>query len=567
LPRELLGQVLTALKAEKERRRKSETARFTKWRADPVGFVNTVLLGFLWSKQRQICESVLRNRRTAVPSCHDVGKSAIAGRVCAWWLSVHEPGEAFVVTLAPTYHQVRGILWREINRVHGAGGLPGHTNQTEWWIGGELVGFGRSPKDTDPTAIQGIHAPKVLVVVDEGCGVGKELIDAADTLIANEDSRILIIGNPDDPNTEFAEVCKPGSGWNVIPISAFDSPNFTGEEVPEFLRPLLISKTWVAEKLKKWGEQSPLYQSKVLGKFPEQSTDSLIPISALNAAKSRELPPGDPNELGVDVARFGGDSTVIINRQGPRAKRVAKDQNRDLMHVVGMVIRSIKETGARAVKIDDIGLGGGVTDRLRELKYSSKPDDAEAKAVLANVEIVPINVGEAPGTNLADERFKNLRAELSWGMRTRFIDGSIALEGDNDDLLSQAAQIKYKYTSSGEIQIEAKADMKKRTKGVSPDDWDALVLAFAKPQFAGAGVFEFYKIEAQKLQDQKAQSSSPAIAAKSGVALRMPAGISNISGLDGRSYLVGIGSLVTVHPDDVNALVAIGAERMLTTPP
>ena len=315
-----------------------------------------MLLGFLWSKQREICESVRRNRRTAVPSCHDVGKSAVAGRICAWWLSVHQPGEAFVVTLAPTYHQVRGILWREINRVHTAGALPGHTNQTEWWICDELVGFGRSPKDTDPTAIQGIHAPKVLVVIDEGCGVGKELIDAADTLIANEDSRLLIIGNPDDPNTEFAELCKPGSGCHVIPISAFDSPNFTGETVPDFLRPLLISRTWVAEKLKKWGEQSPLYQSKVLGKFPEQSTDSLIPISALNAAKTRELPDGEPNELGVDVARFGGDSTVIYNRQGPRARRVAKDQNRDLMHVVGMVVRAIKETGACAVKIDDIGL-------------------------------------------------------------------------------------------------------------------------------------------------------------------------------------------------------------------
>src|SRR5579864_1857273 len=322
-----------------EGQRAGLTKRFTRWARDPIGFICDGLGGVLWSKQREICESIVENRRTAVRSCHDVGKTALAARIAAWWLCVHPPGEAFVVTLAPTGHQVKALLWREMARVHRAGGLPGRMNQTEWYMSDELVAFGRSPKDTDPRAIQGIHVKYVFVINDEACGIAHALWDAEDSLIANEDSRILAIGNPDDPNTRFGTVCKPGSGWNVIGISAFESPNFTDEMIPEWLKPLLISKTWVAEKLKSWGETSPLYQSKVLGKFPEQSTDSLIPLSASYAAKARQLEPGDENELGVDVARFGGDHTVIMHRRGDVARRLVKDHNRDLMYVVGLVVR------------------------------------------------------------------------------------------------------------------------------------------------------------------------------------------------------------------------------------
>lgn len=518
-----------------------------------MAFVQEVLLGFLWSKQKEICESVRANRRTAVPSCHDVGKSAIAGRIAAWWLASHEPGEAFVVTLAPTFHQVRGILWREINRVHRAGGLPGKMNTTEWWLGEELVGFGRSPKDTDPTSIQGIHARYVLVIFDEACGIARALWDAADSLIANDDSRFLAIGNPDDPGTMFGDVCRPGSGWNVIHLDAFSSPNFTGEQVPDWLRPLLVSKVWVAEKKKSWGEQSPIYTSKVLGRFPEQSTDSLVPVSALTAALERELAEGEENDLGVDVARFGNDHSVIYHRRGMVAKRLRKLAKRDTMEVTGHVVDCVRETGARRVKVDDIGLGGGVTDRLRELLREGK--------LPPGTEIVAVNVAEAPATDLMDERFKNLRAELNWNMRVRFIDGKIALLGNNDDLCAQAGQIKYKFTSSGEIIIEKKEDMKKRTGGVSPDDWDALVLAFAEPQFAGAGILEFYRRQAEDKTRRETLATAPKVVtvteAGGGVRFRAPPGTSTLYGMSGRRYDPDAEGCFVVLPDDAPPLRAL----------
>lgn len=426
------------------------------------------------------------NRRTAVRSCHDVGKDWIAAQLGAWWLSCNDPGEAFLVTLAPTHHQVRGILWREINRAHAAGSLPGRVNQTEWWHGNELVGFGRSPADTDPTAIQGIHARKVFVVLDEACGISKELIDAADSLIANEDSRMLAIGNPDDPSTEFKRLCDPGSGWNVIGISVFESPNFTDEYIPDAIRPLLVSRTWVEEKRQSWGEDSMLWTSKVLGKFPEQSADSLIPAEALTKAHERfaAAVEGQPHDLGIDVARMGNDKTVFCRRKGWKVWFDHSHTKRDLMETVGEVIRACKRDKPYRIKIDDAGLGGGVTDRLRELQRTG--DDGGA---LRGVKIIPVNVGEGAEDDLPpwhpdrppNERFKNLRARLNWAVREMLTDpdAKLAIQPDQE-FDSQVMQVKYKPLSTGEIFIEKKEDMKKRTKGVSPDKWDAFVLAVAE---------------------------------------------------------------------------------------
>jgi hypothetical protein len=85
----------------------------------------------------------------------------------------------------------------------------------------------------------------------------------------NIDARVVAVGNPDDPASHFATICKPGSGWHVETISAFDTPAYTGEKVPDDLLPLLVSPEWVEERKLRWGVTSPIYQSKVLGEFPD----------------------------------------------------------------------------------------------------------------------------------------------------------------------------------------------------------------------------------------------------------------------------------------------------------
>lgn len=456
----------------------AEHCKFEKYLNNPGGFISEVLNEHLWSRQLQIAEAVRDHRRVAVPSCHDVGKSFIASRIAAWWVASHPPGEAFVVTTAPTAPQVRAILWREINRAHARGRLPGHTNQTEWFLGKELVAFGRKPADMDMTAFQGIHARFVLVIIDEACGVPKLLWDAADTLITNDGSRLMAIGNPDDPSSHFAEVCKPGSGFNILPISAFESPNFTDEPVPEDLRPLLVGRTWVEEKRKSWGEASPLWIAKVMGQFPEMGDDSLFNMRMLKEASVRELEDGTRTELGVDVARFGNDETVIYLRRGQVYYLHKTLRKNDLMSVCGAIVLAIKATGARAVKVDDIGLGGGVTDRLKEIvrEERAKPHSQRNEA-LANCKIYGVNVGKAASSKKSDEKFLNLRAELYWNLRVLVNDGECQFPED-EMTLNQLAATKYEIDSKGRIRIEGKEDMKDRGL-VSPDRADAIMLCAA----------------------------------------------------------------------------------------
>ncbi len=350
-----------------------EPPRASRYLTDPVGWTRDRLGEFLWSKQRQIAESVRDNRRTAVRSCHSAGKSRIASRIASWWIDVHPPGEAFVVSTAPTYPQVHAILWEEIrNAAKSASAkgdpLPGRVLQSDVWKldDGTLVGWGRKPADTDEHGFHGIHRRYVLALIDEACGVPRQLWTAVEAITTGPGCRILAIGNPDDPNTEFGDVCKPGSGWNTIGISAFDTPNFTDEDVPEDLRPLLLDRDWVEDKRKRWGDESPRYTSKILGQFPEIGIDTLFPPSLIEAAQARTLDPVGRTALGVDVARYGTDRTVIYVRRGGVLRLHVESSKEPTTATTGRAIAARRETGADEIRVDGVGVGAGVVDQLAE---------------------------------------------------------------------------------------------------------------------------------------------------------------------------------------------------------
>ncbi|MFI1194069.1 hypothetical protein ACH4T9_12540 [Micromonospora sp. NPDC020750] len=450
-----------------------EPAPVSPYLTDPVGWVNNELGEHLWSKQRDIAASVVSHRRTAVKSCHNAGKSFLASRIAAWWIATHPPGEAFVASTAPSYPQVHAILWEEIRKAARASArkgntVPGRVLQSDEWKldDGTLVGWGRKPADTDEHGFQGIHRRYVLVILDEACGIPRQLWTAVEAITTNRDCRILAIGNPDDPSTEFADVCKPGSGWNVIRISAFDTPNFTDEPFPENLRPLMLDPDWVEDK-KRWGVDSPRYISKVLGEFPEIGEDVLISPAAIEAARQRSLPAEGRGILGVDVARFGSDRTVIYLRRGPVARMIGEYSKQPTTETTGRVVAAKKETGADEIRVDGVGVGAGVVDQLTEQGYG----------------VLDMQAGAAATDR---ERFLNARAEWYWALKTRFEDDDIDLDPADDDLAAQLGAIKYRYTSRGQIQIESKDDMRKRGMP-SPDRADALMLTATAP--AGADLF------------------------------------------------------------------------------
>jgi len=442
---------------------------------DPVRWMQTRIHAFLWSTQQDIAHAVRDHRRVAVHSCFESGKSWLAARLVAWWLDTHTPGEAFVVTTATTGQQVRAILWREIGRAHRDGKLAGRLNQTEWWLNDEMVAFGRKPADYDPAAFQGIHARYVLVVIDEAAGVPETIFRAAAGLTANEHSRILAIGNPDDPQSYFATICAPGSGWHVIGIDAFQTPNFTGEEIPEALHDLLISPTYAKELADEVGEESPVYVAKVRGQFPEDATDGVVPLSWVRQCQRLEVEwtPEQllPIELGVDVGA-GGDETVIRERTGAVAGRTWRKRTPDWADSVGLILDAIVTTGATAVKVDTIGIGWGVVGRLQELRGEQKHQ----------AQIVPVNVGEASRDTT---KWPKLRDQLWWEVG-RELTRSHAWDLRAVDEVTVAQLIAPTYTvdSANRVKVERKEDTKKRLKR-SPDDADALLLAYYGTPGAG----------------------------------------------------------------------------------
>ena len=442
----------------------STRTRRKSYLTDPDAWARDKLGAFLWSKQREIVQSVVFNRRTAVRSSHGPGKSFIAGMLAAWWIDTHPAGEAMVVTTAPTHRQVHGILWEEIRKQHRKGDLPGRVLMTDqWYLGDSLIGEGRKPADHDDDGFQGTHRRYVLVILDEACGVPENLYTGAESITTNEHCRILAIGNPDDPTSPFHDACKPNSGWNVIGISTFDTPNFTGEEIPESLVDLLPSRTWQEGRLKKWGADSPLYISKVLGQFPESSEDTLIPLSWVVRAQNREIVPRrfDESKMGLDVARFGSDRTVAYHNHGGRVRLVMDVGKQKTTETAGRVANLWKELRTSDINVDGVGVGGGVVDMLEEDGY-------------------PVNDMQAGGGSSAPTKFLNARAEWYWNLRVMFERDEIDLDPEDEDLASQLSSIKFHHTRRGQVQIESKDEMKKRGMP-SPDRADAVMLAVNEP--------------------------------------------------------------------------------------
>lgn len=440
---------------------------------DPVWWVRDVLGHDPWSKQTEILESVRDNTTTAVKSCHGAGKSFCAADVALWYLYTHRP--SIVLTTAPTDRQVKGILWKEIRKSFQRAKYPlgGDILTQELKLDADWFAWGFTAPDYDPDRFQGFHEIHILVVVDEASGVSEEIFEGIDGVLTSEHARLLLIGNPTNPSGKFAKAFKT-PGVSKISISAFDTPNFTEFGITEqdifdntwqekitgdLPAPYLVTPQWVTDRYRDWTPKSPLYIAKVNARFPEAGNDTLIPLYLVEAAVDRHLPLSSPSELGVDVARFGSDETVIIHRAGPVARVIKTMPMSSTMEVAGVVIDALRTTGATTAKIDAVGIGAGTYDRLAE-------------------QGIPAEEMQSGAASSDPERFANARAEWWWGLRLRFEMGDIDIEND-EMLVSQLANIKYKINSRGQTIIESKEDMKKR--GVSsPDRADTLMLAFAK---------------------------------------------------------------------------------------
>jgi phage terminase large subunit len=434
---------------------------FRRYRDDPIVFIEEVLGVHLYSRQREIVEAVRDHERVAVKSGNATGKTVSAACTMLAWLA-GEPGSVIVSTSA-TEAQLKRVLWREVRRrFRAASGFFAGAVVTETgihlrddWL---AVGFSTHT----PEAMQGIHARRVLVVVDEASGVEEANFDAIEGLLAGGDARVLMIGNPLRTSGTFYDAFHSRRDeWHCITVDAFSTPNFTGEEVPRTLQKNLVSRRWV-ERLEKRSPGGSEYLVKVLAEFPAQADDTVVARTDLEQAQAQTSEPGLPLVIGVDVARFGGDQTVLAVREGHRIRVAKVSAGRDLMWTTGAVLdlaRSLHEANGRKPRIvvDDVGLGGGVTDCLREI--------GEYKVIAFN-----------GGGKASSRDAVNRRSEL-WLLGGEVMP-LLDLDAGDDELAQDLLAPTFSFASDGARMVEQKSSTRKRLRR-SPDRADAVLLTLA----------------------------------------------------------------------------------------
>lgn len=429
-------------------------------RHDPVFFGRKVLGGeTAWQRQIQILRALQTHPRVAVRSGHGVGKTWTAARAALWFLFSYP--HSIVLTTAPTQRQVKSILWAEIRRQARAARLA---------LGGELTGtrltladdwFALGLATDDPARFQGYHAEHLLLIFDEAPGVTEEIYEAARGVLTSHHARVLLIGNPTVPSGPFYEAFRSPE-WHTLHIPCTACPNVTKRRA---IYPKLVTAPWVETQAREWGRESMAYRARVLGEFPEESDARLTPLAWVHAAqeRARRLPPSAELCMGVDVARYGVDRTVLLVADRHAVREVLTASGLSTMETAGRVIATARRHGIppARIAIDDTGVGGGVTDRLREQGMAVAAVQAAGAARSAN--------------------FVNRRAELFWAVREALgpdAEHPLALPARFDQLAQELTAIAYGFTSAGRIQVEGKEAIRARL-GRSPDQADALALAFA----------------------------------------------------------------------------------------
>lgn len=421
---------------------------------------------YLWDKLIELNSLIATYRRVIVPSGHGVGKTWDIAHIALWFLFCFYPAK--VITTAPTWTQVEKLLWSEISKAYNTSqvALGGRLLTTDLKIEEDWFAIGFSTRgraaerEYGAPRFQGFHSENLLVLLDEGPGVEHEIWTSIETLITGVNNKIVAIGNPTSPTGDFYEACKSPL-WKKLTISSFDHPNVKENRI---IVPGAVTRDWIEERRLDWGEDSPLWVSKVLGEFPAEGTDTLIPLTWVEACVGLDLRKYDeddkiidtPKRLGVDVARYGDDKTVLCQIFARMVQPFESVSKKDTNWTIGRVKVLNIENSFDEIGVDDTGVGGGVTDGLED----------------SGIDVNAENFGSSA---IEDDKFENRRAELFWVLREDIKNKSISLP-DDKELVNQLCSIKFSYTRKGKIKIESKDEMKKRGLK-SPDKADALAIA------------------------------------------------------------------------------------------
>lgn len=466
--------------------------------SEPVYFVEDVIRAKPDPNQRNILRSLRDYPMTSVRSGHGIGKSAVEAWAVIWFLCTREFPK--IPCTAPTEHQLMDVLWAEISKwMRNNPALKGDLiwtkeklymkNYPEEW-------FAVPRTATSPEALQGFHADHVLYIIDEASGVSDKVFEPVLGAMTGEDAKLLMMGNPTRLTGFFYDSHhKNREEYNAIHVDGRDS--------------LHVSKKFVDQIIKMFGEDSDVFRVRVAGQFPKSIPDSLIAMEWCEAAA--KLPTASAGfsriDIGIDVARYGDDDSVLYPLGDKKASLPFEIYHHNrTTEISGYAVMMVKRLALEElvnvirVKVDCDGLGVGVYDNLYDLKEQIAedvwrercrragldPDDlAQASACRdiqqLDLEILESHFGGAGGKVDEDDPVEYSNSTgLMWGkVRKCLKDGRLQLP-DDDALFAQLSNRKYRVNKDGKIELERKEDMKKRGLS-SPDIADALAMALYDP--------------------------------------------------------------------------------------
>ena len=454
-------------------RRRFFKERIPLYQKDPILFAKEVLKFMPDAWQQEALKDLAGTPKVAIKSGQGVGKTSMEAVALLWFLTCFPYPR--VVATAPTKQQLHDVLWSEVAKWQERSPLLKFilkwTKTYIYMVGHEKRWFATARTATKPENMQGFHEDNMLFIIDEASGVADPIMEAILGTLSGENNKLLMCGNPTRTSGAFFDAFNSDRAlYKCHTVSSADSPRTNKKNIESLIR--------------KYGRDSNVALVRIFGEFPKQEDDVFIMLSSIEQCGSKvyELPEGKGMPyiiFGVDVARFGDDETIIYRNVKGKLKMVVRRNGQDLMATVGDVVtqyrKVIKEfpeyKGQIFANIDDTGLGGGVTDRLKEVKREQN---------LHRLSIIPINAAEKIDTDTkegkeAAEYYNNLTTHMWAVLRDLLENKEIEIE-DEADTFAQLSIRKYFMTSSGKLELESKKEIKKR--GVhSPDRADAVALS------------------------------------------------------------------------------------------
>ena len=466
--------------ASRTLRKKFFKKRLPTYKKNPVVFAKEVLLFEPDDWQKDALMDLAEYPKVAIKSGQGVGKTGMEAVALLWFLCCH-PYPRIVAT-APTKQQLHDVLWSEVSKwmskSHLLSDILKWTKTYIYMVGNEKRWFAVARTATKPENMQGFHEDNMLFIVDEASGVADPIMEAILGTLSGKNNKLLMCGNPTRTSGTFYDAFYADREiYRHHTVSSLSSKRTNKQNIESLIR--------------KYGKDSNVVLVRVYGEFPKQENDMFIALALVEHCCMLDLPEDIPIKrisFGVDVARYGSDETVIAKNIGGRISLPISFRGQSLMTTVGKIVQLYRQTiaefpqyrGNIYVNIDDCGLGGGVTDRLEEVKQEES---------LTRMVIVPINAaGKVPeektehGNQKANDIYDNMTTYL-WGtVKDKLMLEEISLENDNE-LVAQLTCRKYRLTSKGKVLLESKEEMKKRGLS-SPDRADAVALScYAKKNF------------------------------------------------------------------------------------